>query len=160
MSIWSYLPNLITAITSVIAVVIAASEVHKIKVVEETAWIRQKKQNTLEAYNCLQTEVFDELNKYKPKEIKQICEYTQDSEYKKISGYLARIERFCVGINQDIYDINTFYQVAHGYFDEGTMHNRLIPILEVKGIDASEDYFSNIHEVWRKMGEISGKSRE
>ena len=50
-------------------------------------------------------------------------------------------------------DFNTFYQVAHGYFDgaRGTLYNRIIPILEAKTLNAHEDYFSNIHWVWKKM---------
>ena len=49
---------------------------------------RDRKQATLEAFNRLQAEVFDNLNKFSPAEIRDICIDTKSSEYKKISGYL------------------------------------------------------------------------
>ena len=93
---------------------------------------RDRKQATLEAYNRLQTEVFDYLNTYTPSEVCDICEDVKSSEYKEISGYLARIEHFCVGINKKIYDEDTFYALAHGYFDGVALRKRIEPIIESK----------------------------
>ncbi len=56
---------------------------------------RDRRQATLEAYNRLQTEVFDNLNSYTPTEIRDICTDVKSPEYKTISGYVARIEHFC-----------------------------------------------------------------
>ena len=78
---------------------------------------RDRKQATLEAYNRLQNEVFDKLNLYTPSEIADICEDTKSDAYKEISGLVARIEHFCVGVNTKIYDEKVFYALAHGYFD-------------------------------------------
>lgn len=94
--------------------------------------IRDRKQATLEVYNRLQAEVFDFLNTYTPSEIGNICEDTKSVEYKVISGYLARIEHFCVGINKKIYDENTFYALAHGYFDGDALRKRIEPVIESK----------------------------
>lgn len=93
---------------------------------------RDRKQATLEAYNRLQNEVFDKLNLYKPSEIRNICEDSTSEEYKKISGYLARIEHFCVGVNTKIYDRKTFYALAHGYFDGHQLRKRIEPLIDTK----------------------------
>lgn len=93
---------------------------------------RDRKQATLEAFNRLQTEVFDYLNMYKPSEVSKICENTKSAEYKTIGAYLARIEHFCVGLNQGIYDKDTFYALAHGYFDGPMLQSRIIPIIHAK----------------------------
>lgn len=93
---------------------------------------RDRKQATLEAYNRLQAEVFDKLNTYSPSEIQDICADVKSLEYKTISGYLARIEHFCVGINENIYDKNTFYALAHGYFDGHQLRKRIEPLIETK----------------------------
>ena len=93
---------------------------------------RDRKQATLEAYNRLQAEVFDNLNAYTPTQIRDICADTTSAEYKTISGYVARIEQFCVGINEKIYDKDTFYSLAHGYFDGHQLRKRIEPLIESK----------------------------
>lgn len=93
---------------------------------------RDRKHATLEAYNRLQAEVFDKLNTYTPAEIRDICLDTKSPEYKLLSGYLARIEHFCVGLNENIYDKKTFYSLAHGYFDGNQLRKRIEPLLEAK----------------------------
>ena len=93
---------------------------------------RDRKQATLEAFNRLQTEVFDFLNMYTPSEIAKICENTRSADYKTISAYLARIEHFCVGLNQGIYDKETFFALAHGYFDGQMLQKRIKPIIDKK----------------------------
>ena len=96
---------------------------------------RDRKQATLEAYNRLQAEVFDHLNTYRPAEICDICTDKKSEEYKVISGYLARIEHFCVGINQGIYDKNTFFalppnsRTKPGNF-HGIYYVKLFPIIK------------------------------
>ena len=105
---------------------------------------RDRKQATLEAYNRLQNEVFDNLNMYKPAEIRDICEDSTTEEYKIISGYLARIEHFCVGVNTKIYDRKTFYALAHGYFDGYQLRKRIEPMIDVKNQNGkSKEIFYN-----------------
>ena len=106
---------------------------------------RDRKQATLDAYNRLQTEVFDNINVYSPSEIRDICEDSKSEEYKILSGYLARIEHFCVGVNERIYDNNTFYALAHGYFDGYLLRNRIEPLIEAKNQgDGTEVFYNDI----------------
>lgn len=122
---------------------------------------RNARRETLTAYNELQRETFDRINKWLPSEIKEVCKNKKSEEFKELSGYLANIERFCVGINVGIYDFDTFYEISHGYFDneKGILMPRILPILEVKLEVSDEDYFSNIHNVWKKMNNRSNKRK-
>lgn len=123
--------------------------------------VRDRKQATLEAYNRLQEQVLDHLNVYMPKQIAEIAKNTRSEEYKQISAYVARIEHFCVGVNQKIYDRNVVYELAQGYLD-GTIKNRIEPMIEKKN-RCGHDYYANIHQFYdwmekaRKEKERKGK---
>lgn len=93
---------------------------------------RDRKQFTLEALNRLQSEVFDKLNNYSVEAIKDYCTDRQSVEYKELSGYLARINHFVIGIKNNIYNRKMFYSLSHGYFDAPHFTNRIIPIIESK----------------------------
>ena len=135
----------IADIATVLAVVVAVYQLR----IDLT---RKRRVSTLEAYDILQREAFDTLNKWSPKEIKEACENRQSDAYKDLSVALARIEHFCVGINHKVYDIDIFYDISHGYFDEGgALYRRMMPILESKLSVAKEDYFKNIHIVLAEM---------
>ena len=99
---------------------------------------REKKQATLDALNLLQEQVFDNLNTYIFGEIRDVAEqwsiaieaknkYVENKEgsaedfweshheydsavdeYRKILGYLARIEHFALEVNTGIYDASYF----------------------------------------------------
>ena len=115
-------------VLSIIAIVIpVVSGVFAVLTFVWTA-ARDRKQATLEAYNRLQAEVFDNLNQYKPSEIQEMCSDNKSEVYKRISGYVARIEHFCVGLENGIYDKHTFYALSHGYFDRDQLRKRIIPI--------------------------------
>ena len=115
--------------------------------------IHDRKSATLEAYNRLQAEVFDALNSYTPTDISEICKDTKSVEYKVLSGYLARIEHFCIGVNEKIYDKDVFYKMAHGYFDGPILYRRIEPILMSK--KNAEQYYSNIYSVLEQMNKKS-----
>ena len=66
--------------------------------------IHDRKRDTLDAFNVLQCQVFDELNLYTKTQIEEICQNTRSEEYKKISTFLARIDHFSIGVNEKIYD--------------------------------------------------------
>ena len=51
-------------------------------------------------------------------------------EYRKISGYLARIEYFALGVNTGIYDEKVTERAATTYFV--MLYNKLLPIFSVK----------------------------
>ena len=61
------------------------------------------------------------MNQYTPAEIRKIAMDNRGNQYKEVSGLVARIEHFCVGVNQKIYDFDTVYELAHGYFDGDTL---------------------------------------
>lgn len=124
--------------------------------------LRRKQQDTLNAYLELQHNTFSKLNMWMPSEIKEACENRRSDGYKELSGYLAEIELFCLGINQGIYDFDTFYKMAHGYFDNerGTLRVRLLPLLEVKLVDAKEEYYYNIRDMWGKMQKSERKYKK
>ena len=122
---------------------------------------RENKRATIEAYTELQKDVFAELNKWRPADIREATTDNQTPAYKELSNYLAHIECFCAGINHEIFDFDAFYDVAHGYFDEnGSLYKRLLPILEKKLDNAQEDYFQNIHKVWKRMKERSNSTHQ
>ena len=111
---------------------------------------RDRKQATLDAYNQLQEQSLDHLNYYRPDRIAQIAQNPRSEEYKQISGYIARIEHFCVGVNQNIYDRKIVYELAEGYLD-GAIKTRIEPIIEKKNMFGSVDYYENIHRVYAWM---------
>jgi len=120
---------------------------------------RDRKQATLESYNRLQAEVFDPINTYSPEEIEEICEDTKSMEYKILSGYLARIEHFCVGVNNKIYDDKVFYSLAHGYFDGHQLRKRIDPLLDAKNTSnfSKELFYVNLYSVWDWMEKKAAK---
>lgn len=107
--------------------------------------VHDRKVNTLNAFNVLQEQCFDKLNLYSPSEIKEICKNRKSEKYKILSGYVARLEHFCVGVNNGIYDKKVVYDLAHGFLDGKVIIERIAPIIEIKNSD--DDYFRNIHKV-------------
>lgn len=108
-----------------------------------------QKEATLDAYNRLQEQALDHLNTYAPFQIKEIAQDWRSEEYKRISSYIARIEHFCVGVNQGIYDKKTVYELAHGYF-EGAIKSRIDPIISRKN-SMGEEFYKNTKDVFAWM---------
>ena len=122
------------------------------------AVVRERRQATLEAFNRLQEQVFDPLNLYMPKEIVEYAKHPTDKQYKIISGYIARIEHFCVGVMDKTYDRKTVYKLAHGYFDSHMLWSRISPIMEAKNNDFDkEDYYENLHNTMKWMEKEKAK---
>lgn len=119
-----------------------------------------RKKDTLDAYNRLQAEVFDKLNTYTPLQIREIAMDNKSADYKTVSGYLARIEHFCVGLNQGIYDKKTFYALAHGYFDKYQLRKRIEPMLKSKNSNknTSELFYNDTLSVLKWMDKKAGKT--
>lgn len=111
---------------------------------------RDRRQATLDAYNQLQEQSLDYLNYYTPSQIAEIAKNPRTEDYKKISSYIARIEHFCVGVNQNIYDRKTVFALANDYLD-GAIKARIEPIIDCKNRYKNEDYYENIHEVFEWM---------
>ena len=114
---------------------------------------RSRKELTITAYQQLQETTFNKINLLKPSEIKEIVQDKTSEQYKDLSACLANIENFCMAINEKIYDFEVFDKLSHGYFDseKGLLKPRLLPIIESKRTNASEDYFQNLHIIWKRM---------
>lgn len=111
-----------------------------------------RKQATLDAFNRLQNEAFDPLNLYSPAEIREIVKHPTSEKYKIIGGYVARIEHFCVGVENKIYDRKTVYQLAHEYLDKGTIWERMSIIIEAKQKKSGDgEVYSVIFRVRKSM---------
>ena len=93
--------------------------------------------------------------------MKEIAQDPASQAYRDVSGYLARIEHFCVGVNKDIYDRETVYALAHGYLDKALKY-RLAPILEKKKTRTGQEYYDNYMEVlsWMREREKQMKDEE
>ncbi len=79
------------------------------------------------------------------------CENKRSEAYKDLSAMLARLELFCIGINKKIYDFDTFYAVAHKYFDNGTLYQRIEPLLEKRRSGTGGSCYEGIDTVLKKM---------
>lgn len=78
---------------------------------------REKNESTLVAYNELQNEVFSKLNTIFIFYDNDFSDFEENGEYwEDLTTYLAKIERFCVGINTHIYSINILNRLGGGYF--------------------------------------------
>ena len=120
--------------------------------------VHDRQQATLDAYNQLQEQALDQLNYYVPTQVAEIAKDPRSEEYKKISAYIARIEHFCVGVNQKIYDRKTVYELAHGYLDS-SIKKRIEPIIEKKN-KFGHDYYANIHQVYDWMENETEKRKK
>lgn len=120
---------------------------------------RDRKQATLDAYNRLEEQALEPLDKYMPAQIKEIAQKPRSEEYKAITAYIARIEHFCVGVNQKIYDRDVVYALAHGFLD-GRILSRIVPILEKKQQGAKESYYANTEEVLTWMKQHGARNRK
>ena len=126
-------------------------------------WQRKHDQNqsTLEAINRLQIQVFDKLNNYAPDEIATYCSNRKCEEYKKLSGYVSRINHFAIGIKHKIYNRKLFYSLTTGYFDGDQITSRIIPIIENKNLhnNGKIKYYGDTLELIEWMKKRSKKNR-
>ena len=150
-----YALDFIAIAVAIISVLISIYTYHK-------SVLHDRTQSTLDAFNILQREAFDPLNKIPPSEIKDIAAHPikRSDEYNTISGYIARIEHFCVGVNAKIYDQNIVYELAHGYMDAPKLRNRIEPMIDRKNTSADTDYYENIHKVLKWMDDKNNNKCE
>lgn len=82
-------------------------------------------------------------------------------EYRKISGYLARIEHFALGVNIGIYDARVTERSTTTYFV--MLFSKLMPILEVKNGGSAKDtevvYISKVKYLGYIFYRYKGKCR-
>jgi len=113
---------------------------------------RTKKENTLNAIIVLQNEVFDKLTDEKIENAKNQIETEHN-----LSKELCRIEQFAVGINQDIYDIETVNHMAGIYFI--SKYDELYPIIEKKREKNSQNYVE-FRDLVNGLIKIRNKNKE
>lgn len=143
---------------------------------------REKKQATLDAFNILQEQAFDKLNQYTFAEIRAICDNWQDTiakkknqtksgredaseeekkqreryldEYITLSGYLARIEHFALGVNTGIYDVKVAERAGTAYLVM-LYRGKLKPLLEVKHSGkGNTEYYAEFRKLVEQIEKI------
>lgn len=87
---------------------------------------RQKKESTLNAYNALQYDAFEKLNKYVDM---STIEYQSDA-WEEITICLAQIENFSVGINTGIYSLKILNRLGGAFFIR--QFEKLMPVIKLK----------------------------
>ncbi len=137
------------SILSIVAIIISVLSVALTIITFQWTALRDRRQATLDAYNRLQEQALDFINKYTIPEIKDVIKNTKSDEYRKLTSCVAKIEHFCVGVNQGIYSRETVYELAHGYF-EGYLKKRIEPIIDKKNW-GNYDYYGNVHKVYDWM---------
>lgn len=110
---------------------------------------RKRKQDTLEAYDDLQSEVFTTLNCLR----KQFPALISDRNFEKrseITNCLAKIERFCVGVNLKIYDFKTLERCGGAYFVRQYLY--LKPVIQDKRTrNNGETHYDEFEKVAMKL---------
>ncbi len=166
-------------IVSIIAIVISLISIIVSVVIYRGEVQREKKEATLNAYNVLQEQALDNINQYKKAEIKEICDewkkiidwqkkmekegsrlnFTAKQQewiekYNKLSGYLARIEHFALGVNTGIYDAKTAERAGTYYIIN--LHKKLEPLIEGKG---GAEFYGEFKKLVDKIAKIEKKRR-
>jgi hypothetical protein len=112
------------------------------------ALIHDRMKDTLDAFNVLQQQALDPLQSYTRARIREIAEDSRSEEYRIVSTYLARIEHFCVGVEQKVYDQRTVWELSEGFLNRG-IYEKLKPIIEHK--NQQKNYYRNFLTVVQKM---------
>ena len=121
--------------------------------------ILDRKKATLEAYNLLQEQALDKLQVYMPRQLREIAADRKSEDYKLLSSYAARVEHFAVGVNQKIYDLDTVYELSHGFLD-GSIRTRIEIIIDGKSTNFNEEFYQNLKLLYKKMDEKTSRRRK
>lgn len=164
---------------SILAIIISLASVLVTVLIYKKELKRAQKQATLDAYNTLQVQVFDELNKYTYYDIRHVCnvwnqvveerkshkkvQLTQEekderdrcfNEYRTLSGYLARIEHFALGVNTGIYDVK-IAERAGTLFLKSLYNGKLKPLIETKSKGNSNvEYYAEFRKLVESIEKI------
>ena len=135
--------ELIALITSIISLVFSI-------VIYFYGILRQKKQDTINAFNIIQNQVFDEMTKHTKKEIAAIAKSPRSTEYKNMSILMARCEHFAVAVNAKIYDVRIVKRLAGRYFI--ALYEKFLPIIEEKRrIYPSDRHYDEFEKMINKL---------
>ena len=107
---------------------------------------RTKKQDTLNAFNILQTQVLDKLNTYRKSDIIKIISDVHSREYKELSGLLAQCAHFAVGVNSGIYSQDIVCRLAGRYLIY--LYDKLEPMIQKKRqVNNSEKHYFELEKL-------------
>lgn len=120
--------------------------------------IHDRKQASLDAYNQLQEQALDKLQVYMPKQLKEIVKNRRSEEYKMLGSYVARVEHFAVGVKHKIYDLDTVYDLSHGFLD-GKIRTRIEILISRKDENFDEDFYQNIKWLYSEMDKKTSKRK-
>lgn len=129
-------------------------------IVSVTVFVKTRKTDrykvTFEAYSGLQEYLYF-LYEYNKNEIEEFIDDKTSREYKAISSSVAQIELFATAVKRRLYDIEVVYDLAHGYLDM-TLRNRIEYIIDQKGENAREEFYSNTIWLLKEMDKRSKKN--
>lgn len=167
---------------SIIAIIISSFSIIVSVAIYYSGVQREKKQATLDAFNVLQEQAFDKLNQYTFAEIRSICDNWQDTiakknnqtkpdgeaeseeetkqreryldEYITLSGYLARIEHFALGVNTGIYDVKVAERAGTAYLVM-LYRGKLAPLIKAKHSGkGNTEYYAEFRKLVEKIEKI------
>lgn len=99
---------------------------------------RERKRDTLDAFNRLQNEALDALHQYTESEIDEIIQDSHSKEYKALSTLLARCEHFAVGVNHRTYNVKIVQKLAASFLIP-LYDDKLAKVIRKKRQDSPEE---------------------
>lgn len=112
---------------------------------------RKAQQDTIEAYKALLDEALLPIDKATPSIVESYCKDRKAATFKDFRAAMMKVESFCIGLNEGIYDFDVFYKLAVDYFnnDRGSIKPTMKKFMELIG----PEYYSNIQTIWKRMDE-------
>lgn len=145
---------------------------------------RKRKRDTLEAFQVLENQVFDPLSRYTFTEIEEVSdawteiklrsktfkereiglttkEEEQVRKYAELTGFIARIEHFSLGVNTGIYDAKIAERGMTSFF-VGTYRYKLEPLIKSKHSSPNnqKEYYVEFRKLVEKMEKIEAKKEK
>lgn len=105
----------ISSCAAIISALFAGIQLSRTRKTQEEMLIREKKKDTIEAFNKLQTQVFDKLNEYSKQEIEEIASGSDWKKYAEIKKLIAKCEHFAVGVEEETYDFHMVERLSGNY---------------------------------------------
>ena len=125
---------------------------------------RKKKQATVEFYNELRKEFMDSLDRIEKRfpedRVIKICEIENDEKLSTdIRNYLSCMERFSVGINEKIYDINMFSEMVRASLVIEWHKKFKYIILYHRVKNKNPNVYKNFDKFVKRLEKIQGKQK-
>lgn len=147
---WEMILAVISAFAAAGSAIFAGAQLKESQKTQKEMLHREKQKDTLEAFNKLQSQVFDELNKYTKTNFAEIAKTPREKDYKEKTVFIAKCEHFAVGIKREIYDFETFRELGgkHFYY----LFEKVLPIIEkARKISNDENLYFAFEELYIKL---------